>query len=150
MGRKRATGSGSIDRCGLFVRRTDVPSPLRNFRGKTSPVRMRIFQHPVPHIHPVLLSLCFFSLHSPPLLTRSLSLFHFSLRASTCRYPIPLCLLSTSAFLPNLRTRPTISLCDHRRPVQKVGKRDSRKSEFVLVTNWAIGLPARERKKKRR
>lgn len=131
----------SIDEsvCSLVERM--YPSPLRNFRGKTSPVRMRIPQHPVPHSSRSSFSPFLFFFSRPPLSSttlvsrRSLSLFHFSLRASTRRCPIPLCLLSTSAFLPNLRTHPAISLCDHCRPVRKVGKRDSRKSEFVLVTN---------------
>lgn len=82
----RRVGSGSIDRwLGLLARRADVLFvPSRNFRGKTSPVRVRILQHPVPHSFR-----SFSSLVVPPasLSTPILPSSIFRLRASTTPLP---------------------------------------------------------------
>jgi len=93
----RRTGSGSIDRwVGLLARAgrtSDVLFvPSRNFRGKTSPVRVRILQHIPSLIRSVLFP------NSSSYLPTDLSLFHLSLtRFHNAAFPIPLCLLSTSA-----------------------------------------------------
>lgn len=80
----RVAGSGSIDRCvGSLARRTDVLFvPSRNFRGKTSPVRVRILQHLPPLIRSVL-----FSRSSSCLPTPILPSSIFRLRASTAPLP---------------------------------------------------------------
>lgn len=105
IGRKRAAASPdlSIDGGLLFYRIGDVRSvPSRNFRGKISPrSRVRIL-HPISHSF---LPRSFLSF--TPL---TLLLLVFATCFHTPPHRFPLCLLSTSAFLPNLRTPLAISL----------------------------------------